>query len=244
MSLGFEYRWVIDGFTPDTLPMARLAEYMQQLARLLGNETAVRFVRVDEGSVALVSRARIGAARGKIDARIATVRAHTAPLDAMRAYDAINEMLAVDKTRAALKRGSATIIRFPGIGTDDASGITVHDVSSIVGYLYQLSEPRDEEFSARLRLRDHFLPCTAARASVDQLKANLFKTVRIQGRGRWRRDGPGKWRVMDFHILRADRVHDASLEDVVRKLRELDINWPDDPLSYLAELNEGSGALQ
>jgi hypothetical protein len=36
-----EYRFRIDAFTPETMPMARLAEYMSQLAQLLGEPTYV-----------------------------------------------------------------------------------------------------------------------------------------------------------------------------------------------------------
>jgi len=32
-----EYRFSIDGFTPQNIPMARPAEYMQQFAALLGH---------------------------------------------------------------------------------------------------------------------------------------------------------------------------------------------------------------
>ena len=51
-----EYRFVIDAYRPDTLPMARLAEYMGELARLLGRLDQVHFVRLEEGSTALVQR--------------------------------------------------------------------------------------------------------------------------------------------------------------------------------------------
>ena len=52
--LGCEYRFTIDAFTPDTLPMSRLAEYMANLARLLGEVECVHFVRLEGGSTAVV----------------------------------------------------------------------------------------------------------------------------------------------------------------------------------------------
>ncbi len=48
-----EYRFVIDALRPDAISMARLAEYMGELARLLGETRHVHFLRLDEGSVAL-----------------------------------------------------------------------------------------------------------------------------------------------------------------------------------------------
>ena len=39
---GAEYRFSIDAYTPATMPMARLAEYMAQLALILGEPGASR----------------------------------------------------------------------------------------------------------------------------------------------------------------------------------------------------------
>jgi hypothetical protein len=49
-----EYRLRIDAFTPETLPMSRLAEYMADLATLLGEQERVHFARLENGSTALV----------------------------------------------------------------------------------------------------------------------------------------------------------------------------------------------
>ena len=49
-----EYRFVIDALSPDSLPMARLAEYMGELARLLGRPDQVHFERLEGGSTVLV----------------------------------------------------------------------------------------------------------------------------------------------------------------------------------------------
>jgi hypothetical protein len=46
-----EYRLKIDVYTPATIPMARLAEYMQEFAVLLGEAKSVHFVRLEEGSL-------------------------------------------------------------------------------------------------------------------------------------------------------------------------------------------------
>lgn len=49
------YRFVIDeSFTPDTLPMWRLAEYMTDMADLLGEKSYVHFVQIEGGSTVLV----------------------------------------------------------------------------------------------------------------------------------------------------------------------------------------------
>lgn len=40
------YRFVVDALSPDRVPMARLAEYIADLARLFGYKEHVHFVRV------------------------------------------------------------------------------------------------------------------------------------------------------------------------------------------------------
>ena len=52
---GTEYRFRIDAYSPETMPMARLAEYMAELALLLGEPSAVHFKRLARGSTVLVN---------------------------------------------------------------------------------------------------------------------------------------------------------------------------------------------
>ena len=46
--------FVIDAYSPETLPMSRLAEYMTELATLLGEKEHVHFVEIAAGSSRLV----------------------------------------------------------------------------------------------------------------------------------------------------------------------------------------------
>jgi hypothetical protein len=65
-----EYRFRIDAFTPETMPMARLAEYMSQLAQLLGEPTYVArelAVRLALSDVITVPLERIVAAASRKD---------------------------------------------------------------------------------------------------------------------------------------------------------------------------------
>lgn len=51
-----EYTSKIDAFTPDSLPMARLAEYLAALADLIGHKASTHFVRLERGSTKLVHK--------------------------------------------------------------------------------------------------------------------------------------------------------------------------------------------
>src|SRR5580700_963677 len=113
--VGTEYRFRIDAYTPDTIPMSRLAEYMAELSRLLGERNAVHFRRLLRGSCVLVQRIDREAVP-KVRERVIRVRAGDAPTDATRAYNTINKFLRDDNAIGVLrdKEAHGVVVRFPG----------------------------------------------------------------------------------------------------------------------------------
>jgi hypothetical protein len=74
-----EYRFAIaDSFTPQTLPMERLAEYVAALAKLLGERENVHFRSIEAGSAVLVATIDTPAQR-KVRDRVIAVRDGHAP---------------------------------------------------------------------------------------------------------------------------------------------------------------------
>src|SRR5450759_1912539 len=114
MSDRHEYRLRIDVFSVESLPMSRLAEYMTELARLLGEQERVHFSRLEPGSAVLVSSVE-NPAVPKVGERLHKVREGHGPKDAMQAYKALDTLLAKDNAIASLTaEGGAEIIAFPG----------------------------------------------------------------------------------------------------------------------------------
>ena len=101
MSGNHEYRLRIDVFSVESLPMSRLAEYMAELARLLGEQERVHFSRLETGSAVLVSRIEEPAAP-KVEERLQKVRDGSAPKDAMQAYKTLDTLLAKDNASPQL----------------------------------------------------------------------------------------------------------------------------------------------
>ena len=101
-----EYRFVIDAYRPDTLPMARLAEYMGELARLLGKVDQVHFVRLEAGSTVLVQRVEPEAAPD-VKERLHALRQDNQPDDAAKAFTTLNRYLADDNATASCKKAKA-----------------------------------------------------------------------------------------------------------------------------------------
>src|ERR1700734_1552316 len=119
-----ELNFSIEGTTPHTFPMARLAEYLRELATLLGNEDNVHFLRVDNGSANCAM---------EVDAELESViteRARQAekglgPKEAVKAFRAIRLYLDEDDTSASLESDKGEVlIEFPrkSQGTEETFG--------------------------------------------------------------------------------------------------------------------------
>ena len=51
-----EYRFEIDAYTPETIPLSRLSQYLGDLARIMGESANVHLVRIEKGSTAPIIR--------------------------------------------------------------------------------------------------------------------------------------------------------------------------------------------
>lgn len=245
MRTGTEVSWVLDGRTPDQLPMARLAEYMAELATMFGETGHVHFARVEKGSTRLVAKIDVGKPAQRVQSRIYAVRDRRAPREAMTAFRKIDEMVAADGGRARLQFGTANVLRFTGSGNAlPEEAVTMHDDGTITGQLYAMSEDRTGMVHARIRPRQDksYIACTADIAVGRELRNYLFESVRVQGRGRWVRSPQSAWTCHSLHVRSVWRVKDAPLREAVDALRKLEANWPDDPLSDWEKLDERDGA--
>src|SRR5712664_3973202 len=92
---GEKFHFKIDGFTPETLPMARLAVYMADLATLLGHEDKVHFVKVAKGSADLVHVVDEPQLEEVVH-RLHLVKEGLGPVDAQVAFRSLNSRLSED----------------------------------------------------------------------------------------------------------------------------------------------------
>ncbi|MCL6608040.1 MAG: 4-hydroxy-3-methylbut-2-enyl diphosphate reductase [Geminicoccaceae bacterium] len=113
--MAVDYRFVIENsFTPETLPMERLAEYVAALAKLLGERDCVHFRGIEPGSAVLVATVD-SPARPKVRERVIAVRDGSAPDDAARAYADLDEMLRKDNATGTLSgEAGGVVVSFPG----------------------------------------------------------------------------------------------------------------------------------
>lgn len=244
MSKAKERRFKIDVFTPETLPMERLAEYMLQFAKVLGEPERVHFVDVESGSAVL--RARVeDVALPKVEHRLADASRGQGDVVALKALQSLDDMLAEDNAIGQLLDDSgAEIIAFPGrnrpkpleYGPFREEGVLEGVVIKVGG----------KGTSVPIWLQDReavYKNCTARRPVARKLAKHYDAgLLRVSGSGSWMRLANGAWLMRAFEIKDFEVLDDAPLAEVIRRLHEVECaDWGDDPLADLARLRTGEG---
>jgi hypothetical protein len=225
-----EYTFRIDAFTPETIPMARLAEYLTELSKLVGHHQSTHFRRLEAGSACLVCKVDAVDAP-KVDERLRRTGQPDAPKDLNKAFDILDSMLANDNAVGELRGPSgAIIVPFPGRDRPPILSFPAfRQVGSIDGQIVSIGG-RDK--TAHVILQDGTVTYTnikLAREMARQLRNYLYEQkVRLTGSGRWERSPDGSWKLLDFTVDNFQVLEDASLTDVLKTLREL----PDNELMH------------
>ena len=236
------YDFRLDGWTPETLPMARLAEYLTRLAVLFGNQAEVYFLKVRKGSAIQEIHVHATAAP-QVQARLKLIGTGNEPEDAAKSVEAINTMLRDDNTSATLKeKAGAVVIRFPGCKATLAEEAVVHEAGELIGTLIRVGG-RDDTVPLLLQDTDGTTcHCNTSRAIARELAHHLFgDLVRVQGTGKWRRTPERIWVLDEFKIKSWERPEQTSLEAAVAAVREIEgsaWNAFADPQAELKKLRE------
>lgn len=243
VSSGHEYRFTIDGLAPDTLPMARLAEYMADLATVLGEPKSVHFVGIEEGSVVLVQKIdddAISTVRERVD----QVRRGEGPWDAMRAYRQTNKRLKQDNCTGLLSEdGDAEIIQFPGRDEDEPISFGAFNQDGTLDGKVIVIGGKGDPVPVHLQLGDVTFNCHANRDVAKALGGYLFNhELRVRGSGRWLREDDGTWTMQRFTIASFEVLDEQPLSGVVARLRDIPgSGWKDvaDPWAELIDIRGG-----
>jgi hypothetical protein len=219
-----QYRLKIDVFTVDSLPMTRLAEYMAELAALLGERERVHFSHLEAGSAVLVSNVEPGAFP-KVEERVSQVRQGSGPKDAMQAYKNIDSMLAKDGAIAVLLSPTeSSVIEFPGrLRPQPVRYGSFREVGTLDGRIIRIGG-RDETIPVWLKDGDVVYNCNVRGEDVARRLAPYYLSgiVRLHGRGKWVREENGTWKLEQFDIDDFEVLDDSPMSEVVGKLRAVE----------------------
>lgn len=242
-----EYSFHIEGsYDPDTIPMDRLGEYLQALAQLLGDKPNVHFKEVTKGCVALHA-AIDSPAQARVANRIEAANSPAPPQDIAKAVEALDEMLRRDNATGSLRDGSDRIvIPFPGVDKKVPPVFgPIRQEGSLTGQVVRVGG-KDATIPVHLRDGDAVLTgLTANEETARRLAGHyLGDIVRVHGMGTWFREASGVWRLSAFRINDFEVLDDASLGDVVARLRAVrGSQWGEvpDPVSELLAERNGDG---
>jgi hypothetical protein len=216
-----EFYFWIDAFTPATIPMARLAEYMAELATLLGEPASVHFVKLKRGSTGIVHKIQSEAVP-KVRERARAVWRGEAPRDALRAYENVNKMLRDDNGTGALKESTdAVIIPFPGIKSAEEKFSAIRERGTIDGEIIRVGGPHKWVPILIQTEGEAFSGCWADRVVAKQLAQRIFEQVRLHGTGKWDRTAEGKWILKEFVIERFDPLSEEPLSEALGRIRAI-----------------------
>jgi len=221
MPEAYELTFRIDVFTPDSLPLARLAAYMADLANLLGERDNVHCIGLGKGSVVLVQRIERPAVP-TVKARLSAIRRNEASDDAIKAFARLNRRLADDNTTATLAdHNGADVIRFPGRETPlplDYPGFRQR--GSLDGVLRRTGSKKDPP---RIMLVDggKTWNCGVTWDLIDRLQPYINKgRIRVHGDGRWKRGNDAEWICEDFRIESFEPLDEATWEATAKRLQD------------------------
>lgn len=237
---------IAESYTPATLPMERLAEYMAVFARLLGEPTGVHFESVETGSAVLVANIDLQA-RPKIVERVHAVREGRAPKEAQKAYCDLDDMLRKDNAKGELSGDKgAVVLVFPGKDRPEPMVFgPFRQEGSLEGQVIRVGG-RDETIP--VHLRDGAIVHSGLNATPEIARRiaqyYLGPVLRVHGTGTWFREGDGSWVLKSFKIAEFEVLDDTPLKDVVSELRNVKgSTWNEvpDPVQLLLEERHGGG---
>jgi hypothetical protein len=218
-----QYRLKIDVFSVENLPMLRLAEYITELARLLGEQEHVHFSHLENGSAVLVSNID-EPALPKVAERVQKVREGRASKDAMQAFQTLDGLLAKDNAVAVLIPPDRTnVIEFPGRTRPKPVRYgPFRERGTLDGTLIRIGG-RDETIPLWLKDGDLEHHCQIREEVARRIAPYYLKGIlRVHGSGKWLREENGSWVLQQFDVDDFEVLDDSPLVDVVAKLRAVE----------------------
>jgi hypothetical protein len=238
-----EIRFHIEGTTPQMLPMARLAEYLKELAVLCGHSKHVHFLRVETGSAPCVLEVD-QEYEPKILARIQRAKTAKGPKDAVKANSNLIYMLKKDRFSAEFKAENGELIAAYPLATERKQETfgPFWQEGSLDGIVVRLGGI-DETLPVHLVYEGRQYICNASREIVRQLGPKIWgDPIRAHGKGKWYRNEQGQWEMMFFDIHSVEGLEQSTLSEAVARLRAIPDNELyslKDPIAEMQKIRSG-----
>ncbi len=225
----------IDCYTPTTLPMARLAQYLLQLASLYGSEEYVHFEKIENGSARLQVSVEPAVAPCVLQ-RLQNVHTSNADVSAQKAWQVLDQLLRVDGAVGVISHtGGEKILDFPGRKTTLPETFTIIQPSSADGVVIKIGG-KDDTIPVILRNTEgKIINCQIRGADNAKNLARYYLEgpIRVHGNGKWIRAATGAWELESLLIQSWEELDTAPLDEVLAEIGKVAGNgWRamDEPL--------------
>ncbi len=208
------YSLCIDAYTPESIPMARLAEYVAALAQMLGEKHSVHFEGLKSGSTVISCRVEKEAAP-KVRENLEQIAAND-DSELAEAFRTINELARKDNAHAILNRADHEILEFPGIKQIRPPKLgPFNQAIAKEGILIRVG---GKDKTAHAILEDSEGKTWSFAISRDlakELATHLYgNPIQLRGNGKAFRDEDGRWhydklKADEFSELRPDKLSAA-----------------------------------
>lgn len=223
--------------------MARLVEYLAELAKLFGNKENVHFMRVVRGSAAPAIFVDPAAAQ-RVQLRLHSASSANPPVELAKTVANLNKLLRDDNASGELRApGGAKIIAFPGKKEALDEEVVINEAGTIEGQLVRLGG-KDETAHATMEIEPgRWENFALGRGLAKELARYLYgDDIRVFGKGKWRRSVEGVWVLDAFFAERFECIGNSDLVETMRQLGDLQGNaWWEvrDPLEELRRIRGG-----
>ena len=238
-----EYRFEIDAFSPTTIPMARLAEYISDLAKMFGNTNSVHLLKVESGSTVPVVLVE-WEAEPKVRDRLRSIKNHEAPDEAQQAAKDIDRRLLQDNAKAFLVDPvGSKLFLFPG--RENATKLEfgpVNQAGIFQGIPIKVGGENDPVPVHLEDGKDKYIVLVRRSLAKDIAQHLFTSVVRVEGSGRWVRHTDGEWEMLSFHATSFSVIEDADIRKSIGELRSLPGEWKqlENPVAELEQIRRGA----
>jgi hypothetical protein len=234
------FKFTVPGYSPETMPLDRLMEYLNQLSIVLGSPGDLHLVAVEKGSTRPVLAMRHDVAQ-KARHHAREVAQGGGSQRRREAFETIRRMVAKDGGKPAILRApEGQILKFPSVDIGQDQVIQyLRQPTSINGTLVRIGGIGE---NAQLLIQEMngnvIAGCTATRPVAQDMARLIYHAIRVSGIGTWHRNEEGKWAISRLHVQSFEPLDESELEDVVAKLQAVKVRWPADSIEQLKAMRE------
>jgi hypothetical protein len=239
-----EFSFVIPAYTPETMPLDRLIEYLQQISAVIGDAANLHLIKIDKSSTAptfiVPKRAALQAKE-----RAAQFNRGDGTREQARAYNRLRRMVRRDapeaRRPAVLSSAAKVILEIPAAPEDSGALTGIRQASTFDGVLVSIGGVGDAA-SVRLQTLDGQVVSgfTATRTVAKDLAKLIYEPIRVSGPGIWGRSEEGVWGLERMQIQSFEPLDDEPLREVLARLRSVEVEWPADTFERLRLEREGA----